>query len=106
MEDVVNVSKNICRNQTFLPIFLLSNTTCNGITLLLNFLNQIPLHDDPFFESVENEPSIINISDTHEVKGQVIVSGLVQSGVVKKKQKMFLGPNSKGEFKEAEIKSI
>ncbi len=88
-----------------MPIILVSNTTCSGISVLLNFLNQLPTHLDLPFEEDKNE-TIFNVSDTHEVKGQLVISGLVQKGTLLKKQKLYLGPDSKGNFKEVSIKTI
>jgi hypothetical protein len=44
--------------------------------VLLNFLNQLPTHEDEVKEEGKNE-TIFNVSDTHEVKGQIVISGLV-----------------------------
>lgn len=46
MEDIVECTKNIGRNQDIVPIIQISNKTCSGMTVLLNFLNQLPTHVD------------------------------------------------------------
>lgn len=104
-EDVVTCAKNIY-SLSIVPVFKMSNVTFEGMDNLIGFLNLIPqkkniveLHHDNTVE--------MYIDSTFQKKGfNCIVGGQLISGSVKTGDKLYIGPNSIGEWRTVSIKSI
>ena len=103
-EDVVLASKNIL-NDNFVPIFSISNVTGENLDLLKSFLNLVPLRKD--LKRFDKEPIDFSIDSKYVVTGcGTVVSGILLKGTVKVNDNVLIGPDSLGNYKKTQIKSI
>ncbi|MFN3804406.1 MAG: GTP-binding protein [Pyrobaculum sp.] len=85
------------------PIFLTSSVTGHGLDLLLRFLSMAPRRRmwDPGGEF------LMYISDIYIVRGVgVVVGGLVEGGVARVGERVWIGPYGDGGWRPAAIRSI
>lgn len=91
------VSDRIC------PIFQVSNVTGEGLDLLKNFLNVLPISQ----KYNKDEPVEYQITDTFSVPFVgTVVSGVVMNGIVHAGDQLYLGPDGNGAFQMVTVKSI
>ena len=103
-EDVILASKNIL-NDNFVPIFSISNVSGENLNLLKKFLNLIPKRKD--LKQYDKEPIDFSIDNKYMVIGcGTVVSGMLLKGTVKINDSILIGPDSNGNYKKTQIKSI
>lgn len=103
-DDVITCSKNIASDRVT-PIFMLSSVTGENLELLRKFLNLLPVRRD--WEKRTKESAEFVIDQTFFVTGVgTVVSGIVNQGSISANDVLLLGPDSNGQFKPAQIKSI
>jgi elongation factor 1-alpha len=87
------------------PIFLISNTTGEGLSILTEFLNLLP----PRLRWNENidKPLLAYVSDVYDVKGVgPVVAVTIERGVIKEDDEVCIGPLQDSSWKKIRIKSI
>ena len=103
-DDVVTAAKQIV-NKKLVPIFLVSNVTGEGIDMLTQFLNLLPLA--PKWEKKLQKPPEFQIDESFHITGiGTVVSGTVTAGRISINDKMLFGPDSLGRFSKVEFKGI
>ncbi|KAF9584543.1 hypothetical protein BGW38_006068 [Lunasporangiospora selenospora] len=101
-EDVVVTAGNFV-SERICPIFQVSNVTGEGLDLLKNFLNVLPISQ----KYNKDEPVEYQITDTFSVPFVgTVVSGVVMSGIVHAGDQLYLGPDGNGAFQMVSVKSI
>ncbi|EGR30739.1 kinesin motor domain protein [Ichthyophthirius multifiliis] len=99
------------------PIFMVSNKTMVNIELLINFLSQLPdnrafldlnLNNEceQFSEFTIHNPFEKSKINTDKKNGQYVFLGTVLQGDLVLNQKLLLGPDFNGFFKEVQITQI
>ncbi|CEP12363.1 hypothetical protein [Parasitella parasitica] len=124
--DVVNCASLFAsRRGPELPIFMISNVTGSNMNLLIRFFNCLPKPTRLDYDELLEEPAEFQIEDVYVLPGMYCVNffvdisnfhidvGTVIGGVlrqgrisIKEQQSYHLGPNSRGEFIQARVKSI
>ncbi|MGZ7043717.1 MAG: GTPBP1 family GTP-binding protein [Methanobacterium sp.] len=100
--DAEFVAKNM--NQHIVPVIKVSALTGDGLNLLDDLFLNLPIIDEdknrakPFMMYIDKVYSVIGVG--------TVVSGTVRQGKVKKGDKLLLGPESSGKFREVGVKSI
>ncbi|KAG0003822.1 hypothetical protein BGZ79_011039 [Entomortierella chlamydospora] len=101
-EDVVVTAGNFV-SERICPIFQVSNVTGEGLDLLKNFLNVLPISR----KYNKDEPVEYQITDTFSVPFVgTVVSGVVMNGIVHAGDQLYLGPDGNGAFQMVTVKSI
>ncbi|KAF9426663.1 hypothetical protein BGZ94_006179 [Podila epigama] len=101
-EDVVVTAGNFVSDR-ICPIFQVSNVTGEGLDLLKNFLNVLPISQ----KYNKDEPVEYQITDTFSVPFVgTVVSGVVMNGVVHAGDQLYMGPDGNGAFQMVTVKSI
>ncbi|KAK3828424.1 MAG: GTP binding protein [Benniella sp.] len=101
-EDVVVTAGNFV-SERICPIFQVSNVTGEGLDLLKNFLNILPISQ----KYNKDEPVEYQITDTFSVPFVgTVVSGVVMGGIVHAGDQLYLGPDGNGAFQMVTVKSI
>ncbi|KAG0259567.1 hypothetical protein BG011_002552 [Mortierella polycephala] len=101
-EDVVVTAGNFVSDR-ICPIFQVSNVTGEGLDLLKNFLNVLPISQ----KYNKDEPIEYQITDTFSVPFVgTVVSGVVMNGIVHAGDQLYLGPDGNGAFQMVTVKSI
>ncbi|KAF9346885.1 hypothetical protein BGX26_001612 [Mortierella sp. AD094] len=101
-EDVVVTAGNFV-SERICPIFQVSNVTGEGLDLLKNFLNVLPISQ----KYNKDEPVEYQITDTFSVPFVgTVVSGVVMNGIVHAGDQLYLGPDGNGAFQMVTVKSI
>jgi GTPase len=104
-DDIFTSAKNI-HSLSVVPLFKISNVTMDGIDKLLKFLNLVPQKKMEIQAQYDNNTEFY-IDSTFTRKGfPCIVAGQLLMGQIKLDQDLFLGPDSRGNFKKVSIKSI
>ncbi len=104
IDDVVVAARNMAGGR-IAPIFLVSNTTGEGLELLRKFLNILPPRLR--WEEKINEPFKMYVEEKFNVKGVgTVVSGLVLQGEVEVDDYLQLGPFRDGSFRLVKVRSI
>jgi GTPase len=99
---VIQQFKNKQFNKT-IPLLLISNKTGKNINLLKNLLSQLP---NKYIFINDTNHNKFWIHKTFVVKGiGLVFYGIVMSGIINKKDKMFIGPFN-NQYKQIIIKSI
>ena len=92
------------KNNNEFPLIKVSNTTGLNINNLKKFLINMNLNKD--WESLKQKSCFMTIEDIFQVVGVgIVISGTVNSGIIKKGSRYMLGPFN-GMFYEVMIKSI
>ncbi|KAI8637306.1 P-loop containing nucleoside triphosphate hydrolase protein [Parasitella parasitica] len=92
-----------------LPIFMVSNVTGSNMNLLTKFFNCLPKPTRLDYDELLEEPAEFQIEDVYILPdvGTVVGGVLCQGRINVKDQRSYhLGPNAKGEFIQAQVKSI
>jgi small GTP-binding protein len=91
-------------NADYYPIIKISNTTGLNIPLIKDYIGN--LQNNKNWVDLNNKESLILIEDVFFVNGVgIVISGTVNSGIIKKGSKYMIGPFN-GIFREITIKSI
>jgi GTPase len=92
-------------NDRIVPIFPVSNVTGDGLDLLRSFLNILPTRHN--WTEHADSPAEFSIDDAFQVTGVgCVVAGTVFRGSISIGQTLHLGPDSRGSFVRAQVKSI
>ena len=103
-EDVVICARNI-KADKIAPIFQISNVSGFNIDWVLEFINIIPLRKD--WSLLSKQPKELIIDSIFYVSGVgTVVGGIITRGTFKVNESLFLGPNSNGQYRHVQIKSI
>ncbi len=104
MDEVTLAAQNIV-NDRVVPIFSLSNVTGEGLDLLRAFLNLVPSRRN--WREHMDKPAEFTIDETFVVPGVgTVVAGTTTSGSVSLGQVLNLGPDGRGKFVKAQVKSV
>jgi GTPase len=101
LDDVILCANNISHN-SIIPLFQTSNVSGEGLDLLKSFLNLVPSKSHIVTDKVEMQiDAIFNVSGTG-----VVVGGYLKHGKISVGDKLYLGPDSLGEYHHVQIKSL
>lgn len=101
-EDAEFVSKNM--NQHLVPVMKVSSTNGEGLSLLDDLFLNLPVTEE---DKNKQKPFMMYIDKVYSVIGVgTVVSGTIRQGKVKKGDKLLLGPDSSGKFREVGVKTI
>lgn len=104
MDEVTLCAQNIV-NDRVVPIFSLSNVTGAGLDLLRAFLNLVPSRRN--WREHMDKPAEFAIDETFVVPGVgTVVAGTTTAGTVCLGQVLNLGPDGRGKFIKAQVKSV
>ncbi len=122
-DDIVSFSRNM--GEGILPVFLLSNKQGKGLNLFVNFLNLIVVSPSCGVNSgisslnglntnsnlnsnlnSNSNPAQFDILEFFTSQENVIIVGIVSKGILSRGINYLLGPDSTGNFKTVELKSI
>ncbi|PXF42328.1 GTP-binding protein 1 [Gracilariopsis chorda] len=104
MDEVTLAAQNIV-NDRVVPIFSISNVTGEGLHLLRSFLNLVPSRRN--WRQHMGEPAEFAIDETFVVPGVgTVVAGTTTAGAVSLGQVLNLGPDGRGKFIRAQVKSV
>lgn len=95
-EDAVYFAKSI--KEPILPIFYISNVTGENLQLLKDFLHFLPLEKNDFLQNQEEKSEFI-VQDKFLIEKKIILCGWVFKGMIRKNQKLYIGPLSNLKFK-------
>ncbi|KAK2744371.1 hypothetical protein FQN57_004266 [Myotisia sp. PD_48] len=102
LEDTVNTATQFV-NQRICPIFQVSNVTGECLDLVRTFLNILPHHGH--YDSTAPFEFVVNDTFSVPFVGTV-VSGVVKAGAIHTGDPVLIGPDSLGQFKTTNVKSI
>uniref|UniRef100_A0A7S0RUZ7 Tr-type G domain-containing protein n=1 Tax=Pyramimonas obovata TaxID=1411642 RepID=A0A7S0RUZ7_9CHLO len=103
-EDVMSASRAISSGAV-VPIFLASCVTGESLDLLRSFLNHLPARKE--WLEAQGSPARLHIDDSYTVQGVgTVVTGTLMAGRVSQGTSMLLGPDTNGQFKEVQVKSV
>ena len=89
---------------TYVPIFEVSNVTGDNINNLRKFVFNLKPYKE--IGNRENKNPLFKIDDTFKIDGHgIVLSGIVQDGIIHKGQKLYIGPFG-GKFIDVVVKSI
>jgi len=104
IDDAIVAARNMPSGR-ITPIFLVSNTTGEGLDMLKTFLNILPPRLR--WDEKLNEPFKMYVEEKFNVKGVgTVVSGLVLQGEVEVDDYLQLGPFRDGSFRLVRVRSI
>ena len=109
MEDVVFLSKNI--KEAVTSVFLVSSVNGKNLDLVRNFLNLLPVSHEVHLHnsnkhSLKGEFLIQNKFMKDKEKDQIILTGTVIKGCIKKHQLLYIGPDEAGIFRNVKVLNI
>lgn len=103
--DEVTLSAQNIVNDRIVPIFSVSNVTGVGLDLLRSFLNLVQSRRN--WREHMDKPAEFAIDETFVVPGVgTVVAGTTTSGAVSPGQVLNLGPDGRGKFIKAQVKSV
>lgn len=91
-------------SESITPIFPVSSVTGQNLSVLTSFLNLLPPVSD--LRNNSDLPTEFLISEKFTVEGKPILAGTVIKGNINKGQILQLGPDSKGNFRPAEVVDV
>lgn len=104
IDEVTLCAQNLV-NDRVVPIFSISNVTGKGLDLLRAFLNLVPSRRN--WREHMNKPAEFAIDETFVVPGVgTVVAGTTTAGAVSLGQVLNLGPDGRGKFVKAQVKSV
>jgi GTPase len=106
-DNTSQIASQICNKGavTTVPVFPVSNVTGAGIEIVKKFL--IELNKTIDYKDQETEQVNFLIHRTYHVQGiGLVVSGVMKSGIVKKNDILYLGPNSTGYVRDSNTNAI
>ncbi|ETW80474.1 hypothetical protein HETIRDRAFT_33342 [Heterobasidion irregulare TC 32-1] len=104
-ETAIEVSQ-VYAAERICPIFQISNVTGAGLEFMRTFLNLLsPSEDEERFDVAQ--PLEYSVTDIWSVPYVgTVVNGIVYSGIIKKGDAVFIGPDSNGNFIPTVVKSM
>ena len=91
-------------NTEIIPVISVSNKDGTNIDNLHKIIYSIPKRDK--WDSKKKKGTVVYIDSTFYVQGiGLIISGTVRDGIIKVKDKMYIGPDN-GKFKQVVVRSI
>ena len=103
-EDIVLAAKNITNNNV-VPIIEISNVSGHNIELLKRFLNLLPQRKN--YKIYEKEPVEFAIDEKYHITGiGTVVAGILHRGIIKLNDTLLIGPDSTGNYRNTQVKSI
>jgi len=103
----IMIAMSMIRGMRVVPIFLCSFVTGEGMDLLTNFLNLLPVRYSWDEKERQESDFLLYIDEIFNVTGVgLVVSGLVQRGRIARNDKLLLGPDEHGQFREVRVRSI
>ena len=89
------VSKVATKTQSIVPLFSVSNVSGEGINFAKEFITNLNKYIN--YHDQEHFPANFIVHRTYHVQGiGLVVSGIMKSGIVKKNDILYLGPNATG----------
>lgn len=105
-DDIITSIKTISAF-TNIPIFKISNKTGKGLDKVKKYLNLLPTRVRKDYIKASEEPVMLNIIEPFKVDGVgTVIHGFLSSGTINKNDKLMVGPDATGNFKNTTVKSI
>jgi len=102
-EEDISTAAMILNTKRVVPIFKVSNTTGEGLNLLISFLNLLK----PKKRKEKRNDTLVYIDEIYNVQGVgTVVLGIVVRGSISVNDNVLIGPTKTGEFIDAKVKSI
>lgn len=92
--DAIYYGKSI--QESIVPIFYVSSLKIASFDFLKKFLNMLPYRES-FLPSNE-ESALFLTHNKFIIEGKIVFTGFLHKGVIRKHQKLYLGPLSDGTF--------
>lgn len=92
--DAIYFAKNI--KEGIVPIFYVSNLQACSLDNLKKFLNMLPYPETVGSSTIEKALFITH--NKFQIDGKIVFIGFLHKGVIRKHQKLFIGPLSDGSF--------
>lgn len=91
--DAINFAKNI--KEGIVPVFYLSNLRVASLDPLRRFLSVLPYPENL---SSPAEKALFLTHHKFKIDGQLVFAGFLHKGVIRKHQRLFVGPMADGSF--------
>ena len=86
---------NFNRSSNFVPLFPISNVTGIGIDIVKQFIMSLKCYIN--YTELEKHTSNFLVNRTYHVQGiGLVISGIMQAGIINKGDVLYLGPNATG----------
>ena len=96
-EDILLLNRNL--DEKIITTFFLSNTTGEGINILITFLSNIPVRNrEEILKIAMKENVQFDVHEALDISSKIILSGILVNGRLIS-DKYLLGPYHNGEFK-------
>ena len=113
LDDIAVITKKMSTHRV-VPIFKISNVSGQGLELIIGFFNLLKSmktfrieSKEVFNQIVQTTPFLLFIDEIFNVTGVgKVVSGILQSGMIKIGDTVILGPDKNGDFVKVRLKSI
>jgi len=92
--DAIYFAKNI--KEGIVPIFYVSNLRVASLDLLRRFLSVLPYPET--FGTTNNEKALFLTHHKFQIDGQIVFTGFLHKGVIRKHQRLYVGPMADGSF--------
>ena len=106
---VANVSRTFSKTENLAPIFTTSSVTGQGLKLVTSFLNLLPVRAVDANAKLGPVEFKIDQFWCPEMTGPgdgTIIHGRLEQGIIKRGEKLKIGPNDEGSFVECKVISI
>lgn len=104
---VANVSKTFSRRDNIIPIFTTSSVNGNGLNLITSFLNLLPVKlVDAKAKEGPVEFKIDQFWSADSTDDGAIIHGKLEQGIIKRGEKLRLGPSDDATFIDCRVISI
>lgn len=85
-----------CIKEGIVPVFYVSNLKANSLDYLIKFLNTLP-YPETFLPS-SHEKALFLTHNKFNIDGKIVFTGFLNKGVIRKHQRLYLGPLADGNF--------
>ena len=92
--DSIYFAKNMMEG--IVPIFYVSNLKTSSLDWLKRFLNMLPYPET--LAPSNNEKALFITNQKFQIDGKFVFTGFLHKGVIRKHQKLYVGPLSDGTF--------
>lgn len=100
--DAINFAKNI--KEDIVPVFLVSALEARTLDPLRRFLNTLPYPE--VLGQTNDEKALFITHNKYQIDGKLVFTGFLHKGVIRKHQRLFVGPMVDGTFQTVIVTEI